>query len=1306
MVKRALIFSIVFTLVVIVGVFFLFDSLALRDIAKRVIITQAYYKLNLKIDVADVKFSYFRPAIIVDRLKLEKDDEKLKINLFAPRAVIRFNPIQLIRGEIKISAVNFDSPSLYMETKESNEALDLKKINISKIVDKLLKAKIEGASVDNANFKIRFNTHNKKIIDISSPRISISIRKGLTSNYILKLSADGVSSPVEYLSNLDLQMDVKNSLVKIEKFNVGVTGGKAAFSGYISNLSDVSQLKLDVFWHLNFNLYDSKKYSTLLKFKSEQDYPGGFLTGNGGFSGFVFQDIKASRLDGNIKIKDFAWYSYKIPQIELHAKYLGDHVILSKLDVSDGTKSIEAKDTTISLKYPYAIKGKGIVNDIELSKYLEIFNIKRCLSYFTVGGSFTFTGSIKPEFKISGLFDLKAKDFWVLKKKGLVPNKANSIINFKNGSIYGFVHFSSGGAYFDNCVAKSENNAMVVSGWIRDTGSVDLDIKSDLFSMNTYGRISELPLKGTGSVSTKIIVDEKGDFKSDGQISLDNAELMEDYYMGTISSRVVYDGDILSFRDIKGKTGSSTYSGYTELDFDKIPGPTIKGHGIVSDAYSGDIYKLLKKEDRIPGAPSGLLNAVVKFEGYPSWETIKLDSRLKLKNVEFFSERFDELVANFVWDKGELSLNDLYLTKGKGVLDFKGTRKNGNLKMDVNSKNLSLSDFAILSKRNVDLSGGVSIKGELEHIQKRLSGDIRFNISDLVVGGQKLKPVNLDLALGQQMFLKFNVFGQEAKGEVFKESEDTYVFRSKFIGFNFYPIGNLILRDIENFKTDMNGEVEVRFNKNLSIKSAKIRIDDFSLVNSFVSARNKGVIHVDYSNDIYSIKPFSIMTDSDNNKCILNFDRASNNDTTIKGCITTGLLKIFKGGVTGARGKFDLDMVYGNKLKGTIIPKDVEIMTAEQKLGGVVLGGRINVDNNFAKLDGLTASIGGANVTFTGGMDLDKLIKLKSIYPVAKVGLHADKLYFQYPEGLNGKWSGDINLTGSGLPYDLTGVFYLFEASYRKDFNLNMLGTGRSKKSKVFYLSKKEKHKFNLDVKVKSGDDLIVKNNIFDGDLIFDLNIKGTELEPKIVGSIDLNRGEVTYLDNVFSLTAGRFKFKEDTGEPAVYQLESEAKIGDYQVYLHLVSNKGEPDFKLTSVPPLTEDKIMALMATGDVQTDFSEKSGYGMSTGAGGQLVTEGLGVTNALKNKTGVGFRVKAPTTQGSTLPDIELQKDLTNDIKVIYGKSLGDTTNKQQVNVQYEVNRNIQLKLLLQEEVKKENVSQEPTNAGVDVNFKFEF
>ena len=88
MIKRAIIFSIVFTFVVITAVFFLFDSVAIRDLAKRFVITQAYYKLNMRIEVSDIRFSYFRPAIIVEKLKLEKEDEKMKINLFAPSAVL------------------------------------------------------------------------------------------------------------------------------------------------------------------------------------------------------------------------------------------------------------------------------------------------------------------------------------------------------------------------------------------------------------------------------------------------------------------------------------------------------------------------------------------------------------------------------------------------------------------------------------------------------------------------------------------------------------------------------------------------------------------------------------------------------------------------------------------------------------------------------------------------------------------------------------------------------------------------------------------------------------------------------------------------------------------------------------------------------------------------------------------------------------------------------------------------------------------------------------------------------------------
>ncbi|MCX6113228.1 MAG: hypothetical protein NTY22_08125, partial [Proteobacteria bacterium] len=779
----------------------------------------------MKVDVSDIKFSYFRPAIIVEKLKAEEEDEKIKLNLFAPNAVIRFNLIKLIRGEISVSAVNLESPSLYLEVKSDTKPIDLKDINITKIVDNILKAKLEGAKITNANFRIKINGSNDKNIDISTPKLDIEFYRGLISNYVIKLNAENILSPIEYLSSIYFQMDVKNKLIKIEKLNMGFIGGKSAVTGFASNLSDVSQLKLDLSWHVDFNLDESKKYSKILKFKSGQDYPGGFLSANGKYSGQIFKNFKESTIDGDIRVKGFSWSSYKIPQMEIAAKYSKNQILLSKFDVSDGTKSIEIQETAISMGTPYSIKGKGYVHDIELSKYLELFNIKHCLSYFTIGGPFTFSGSVKPEFKISGLFDLKIKDFWILKEKGLLPTKANSILDFKNGSVYGFVHFSSKGAYFDNFVAKSENNSMVVSGWIRDTETVELDVKSDTFSMNTYGRIADLPLKGYGTLSTKLIVDENGDFKNEGQISFKESELLDSYYLGSIDTKIIYDKDILSFKDVKGKVGSSNYTGYTELRFDKTPGPTMKGYGTVTDAYSEDIYKLFRKQKKLPGTPSGLVNATVKFDGYPSWNTIKLDSKLRVRGVELFSERFTELVANFIWDKGDLSVNDLYLIKGKGRLDFKGIRKNEHLHMNVISKNLVLSDFAILSKRNTELNGGVNIKGDVEQNQKNLSGNIKFNRFDLIIGKQKLKPVDFNLTLGQHISVKFNIFDQEAQGEIIKEDNNTYVLRSKFKKFNFFPIGSLILKDIENFTTDMDGEIEVRLTDKFVIKSAKIRID-------------------------------------------------------------------------------------------------------------------------------------------------------------------------------------------------------------------------------------------------------------------------------------------------------------------------------------------------------------------------------------------------------------------------------------------------------------------------------------------------
>jgi len=1307
MLKRALIFSVVFIAVLMTAVFVIIDSMAVKDVAKRYIITRANYQFGLKVNVNDVKISYFNPAVSVTDLELEKQDGDVKIRLKVHEAKVNFDFFRLIRGQVSISGFKFVAPDADVEVEKLQKDPGGKPVNYSGMISKMMELNINRLEIIDGKFIVRIKSSDGNYDEFNLPEVNLRLRRGLLSNYTLKLNSQRMSAPIKYIYSVDVDADLKKDSIKFSKLNIGVYGGSVFAVGNVVYLDDLQRTMLNMTSTINFSLDHLKDYSEVINSKDLYTMKGS-VSGKQRVSWQLSKGFKGLLVDGNIDILNFKWEKLNVPKVEVRGRYDQDHVSVSRLDVSDSTKSINIYDTTISMKPPYSVKGKGTVNDVELSKYLEMFGLSRCLSRFIAGGPFTFDGAVAPEIKISALFDLKIRDFWVLTKKGLSLNKQNSILDFKNGRAHGYVRFSAKGAYFDNFLAKSENNDMYVNGWVRDDATMDLNVKAGSFSMETYGRLGALPVKGTGSFSTRLMLDAKSNFSTEGRLLFNNVEILDKYVFGTVDTRVSYNDakGILSFSDTKGKMGSSSYIGNIDIDL-YAKNITINGKGELRNAYSEDVYKLFKAEDKLFGNPSGMVSGWVKFSGVPSWNTIRMDSKLRVKDVEFFSERFDELVADFTWSRGDLAINNMYMLKGKARFDFTGARRNQTFKVDMASKNLDISDVAMFSRKNVDVNGNIDIKGHADYRQNDLTGGIKLKLFDLIMGSKKLAPVLLNLDFGKNIAITFNIFDKEVTGDLRREGKDSFSLRANLNKFNAHPLGMIFVKELEEFRTEIDGVFETRFSMANGISYVKIDAERFYLYSSVVTLKNNGKVFVEYLNGNYVVHPFSLINESESNKCVLDI-ASKGKDITAKGCVGTAILKLFKGFVAGARGRMDVDLAYDGKLRGSVIPREFEIVTAEQKLGIISFNGRINISDSVMNMSSFSASVSGGNVGFGGTIDVNKMIKLKSFYPSAKLKMNIDKIFFEYPDDLKGRWSGNMDISGDGRPYHVAGSLSLFDAQYSREFDFTTINFSRSDKFNRTLTAKKEEPVFSFDIKASSGTDIFIKNDIFRGDLTFNINVKGTEKKPILIGSIDLLRGTITYLDNNFDLTSGRVKFKDDDVEPIVYQLDSESRIGGYQVYLSLVSYKGEPRFRLSSVPTLTEDKVLALLATGDAQTDFGEKQGgYGVTTGTGGQMVTQGLGVTGALKSSTGVGVKLKPPKNKDSAAPDVEVQKDLTDDLKLIYGKSLDEKTsvNKQEVNVQYDVNRNVQLKLLLEED-KKEHVTKEPTNAGVDVKFRFEF
>ncbi|MBN1115377.1 MAG: hypothetical protein JXA66_08555, partial [Oligoflexia bacterium] len=701
MVRRIILFSIVFFIILLAGSVYIINSFALNDVLKRFIISQAYYKFNMKVDIENISVSYFYPSVSVSGINIEHKTDKFELELSSKKVRFSFQPLQLFSGRIIVSSIEIDNPKVDFRLYGIPEWKEKERINekfsMKMLFHKLFKVRIEELRIVDSQVGFRIKDGNKFYTD----KADIVIRKGDFLNYLVELNIAKLDKPFGDISNLGVRMDIRDNLVRLLNLEVESGNDRIVVSGNIHNFDEPLKSKLDLRWETFFNLDNLNKFSKLFSFNARV-LPRGLLKGKGDFDYDLGKGKASLSVKASFNISNFRHGKISIPSLGIKGTYRPDKLRLREIDISDGARSITVYDTNIDLKGKYPVSGKARVNDVELSRYLELFGIRRCLSYFNINGGMSFTGNIFPVPDISVLVDISASDFWVLLEKGLRPSKANSVIDFKKGKVYGFVRVSPRGAYLDRLFAKSEDNEMYVTGWIREDSTVDIDVTSDSFSIGTYNRIARLPFKGRGSLRTKLRVDDSGAFFATGDLLFSDV-VVDKYVMGTVGSEFKFGGVVLSLNKVQGKLGASAYGGNIDIHFDNIL--KVAGSVAFSNSFVEDVYELFQVEQKSFNYPTGLISGRIKFEGEPDWNGIRMFSNLRLKDLDIFSETFEEMMADFVWDKGTLSVNRAYLLKGKGRIDFTGGRKNKKTDIRILSRNLRLDDFELFSEKDEGLRG-------------------------------------------------------------------------------------------------------------------------------------------------------------------------------------------------------------------------------------------------------------------------------------------------------------------------------------------------------------------------------------------------------------------------------------------------------------------------------------------------------------------------------------------------------------------------------------------------------------------------
>jgi translocation and assembly module TamB len=243
------------------------------------------------------------------------------------------------------------------------------------------------------------------------------------------------------------------------------------------------------------------------------------------------------------------------------------------------------------------------------------------------------------------------------------------------------------------------------------------------------------------------------------------------------------------------------------------------------------------------------------------------------------------------------------------------------------------------------------------------------------------------------------------------------------------------------------------------------------------------------------------------------------------------------------------------------------------------VNGRVTFDGSGARLDGLTARLGGGLVQFGGRVGLEG-------YTPTDLNITASgqDMRIRYPAGFRSVVDAELSLRGPFAAPVLGGEVLVKSSvlSRRFSVNLNWLefaGTATASAPQTAGLSEVP---LRFEIHVLAPSSLRIENNVARIVSSADLTLRGTYDRPLLFGRAEIERGEVVFEGRRYLVTRGTIDFSNPTKIEPFFDIQAETRVRvpgqTYQVSLNAAGTFARLQYGLNSDPPLSEVDILAIL--------------------------------------------------------------------------------------------------------------------------------
>jgi translocation and assembly module TamB len=599
----------------------------------------------------------------------------------------------------------------------------------------------------------------------------------------------------------------------------------------------------------------------------------------------------------------------------------------------------------------------------------------------------------------------------------------------------------------------------------------------------------------------------------------------------------------------------------------------------------------------------------------------------------------------------------------------------------IEARDIKLDQVQAMRSRDLGIRGTLTISGQGRGTFKEPQLELVANIPQLQVHEQKINVINAHLSVANQhadLSLDSQLAQTYVKASGSMSLTPDY-YTSATLDTQGLPLGPLLASYLPGQGQDFRGQTEVHASLKGPLKDparleAHVEIPTLTAAYQSMQIANAVPIRVDYRNGVLNLERTHIKgTDTELElQATVPLQGSGSITASALGTVDLKLIQMLNPEMkSSGQVRVDIsargDRAHPN-IQGQVRLIDAAFQAPGSPLGAEKVNGEFAVRGSRVDITQFSAQTGGGTVSARGFVTYQPQVQFN-------VSLDADNVRLRYPQGMRALLHSKLALTGTPQSARLDGQVLVNRLSFTKSFDLagfvdQFTGQSSSTPSPGFA------ENLQLDIGVKSADEVNLASSKLSLQGSADLRVRGTAAEPVILGRANLTAGEAFFLGHRYEVQSGVFDFANPVRTEPTVNLTVTTTIDQYNLSLNLVGPIDRLRTTYTSDPALPSVDIINLLAFG--QTTEAAAASPSTPAGLGAEsLLAQGLSsqVSSQVEKLAGISYLSFNPLLGGNAqktgAQQLAIQQRVTKNLLFTFGTDI-TSTQGQTIQVEYQFSR----------------------------------